>query len=82
MTAPESQHVLTSVLLSDGERQSVVWLKIKDALEKRLAFLRVLNEGRRSEEDRHYIIGNIEEVKRMLRMGEATPVVVERPPSQ
>ena len=82
MTAPESQHVLTSVLLSDGERQSVVWLKIKDALEKRLAFLRVLNEGRRCEEDRHYIIGNIEEVKRMLRMGEATPVVVERPPSQ
>lgn len=82
MTAPESQHVLTLVLLSDGERQSVVWLKIKDALEKRLAFLRVLNEGRRSEEDRHYIIGNIEEVKRMLRMGEATPVVVERPPSQ
>lgn len=82
MTAPESQHVLTSVLLSDGERQSVVWLKIKDALTQRLEQLRAENEGRLPEEYRAYIIGNIEEVKRMLRMGEATPVVVERPPSQ
>lgn len=49
-----------------ADRESRTWQKIKEQYEKELANLRVRNDGKMSETDRNFLIGQIHQIKALL----------------
>jgi ribosomal protein L30/L7E len=71
MAAPEP-------LLSAQDRDDRLWRKIKENLEDRLTALRIQNDSTKlTLDDTNKLRGRIQEVKRMLSLGTATPIVDE-----
>lgn len=52
--------------LTPIETESALWLKLKGHLIERLQDCRLMNDRRMPEEDRHMLLGRIEEIKAML----------------
>jgi len=62
-------------ILSEGERNSAVWQKLRQHYEEQLAKLRVRNDGEMTEFKRAKLCGHIEAVKSILSLGTETPVL-------
>lgn len=61
--------------LTPDERVSAGWLRVQSVLEKRLELLRRMNDKHRHHEDTIAIRSSIEEVKRILALGNPAPQV-------
>lgn len=62
--------------LSNEERQSALWLKLRAHLEDRLEALRFQNDGDRTPEETAKIRGRIAEVKNMLALDPPAPAAI------
>lgn len=58
-------------VLTDNDRQSAAWKKLKAHYEARLAKLRVQNDNTMPYEDTVRMRGRIDEVKLLLKLGDA-----------
>lgn len=58
-----------------ADRESKTWQKIKEQCEKDLASLRTRNDGKMSEGDRNFLIGQIHQLKAMLALEKPSPVI-------
>jgi ribosomal protein L30/L7E len=65
-------------LLTAEDRDNRLWLKLKANLEDRLTALRIQNDSTKlTLDDTNKLRGRIQEVKRLLSLGTATPIVDE-----
>lgn len=55
--------------------ESKTWEKIKQHCEDRLAMLRRKNDGKMSEEDRNFLIGQIFELQTLVDLDKPRPIV-------
>lgn len=58
-----------------ADRESKTWQKIKSHAEHELAALRLRNDGKMSEADRNFLIGQIHQLKALLALEKPVPVV-------
>jgi hypothetical protein len=56
--------------LTPYDKESVTWLKLKAEYTARLHTLRMQNDSKMSEEDRNLLLGQILEVKALLKLGD------------
>lgn len=61
---------MTEPLLSEQDRQSAAWMKLKAHYEARLAKYRAMNDEQKPETDTARLRGKIAEVKAFLALGE------------
>ena len=62
-------------LIDNHERQSAVWLRLKEFYEARLTLLRSSNDGNLTPEQTAKFRGRIAEVKAFLSLDKETPIV-------
>jgi hypothetical protein len=63
--------------LTDAERISPVWARVKEIIEDRIAKHRIANDGDKSPEDTAKLRGRIAELKDLLKLDRAIPPVTE-----
>jgi hypothetical protein len=68
--------------LSDTERNSPLWLRLKAFYEKRLITLRSKNDGPLGADETLLLRGRIHEVKSFLSIEDAMPIAMSRKDSQ
>ena len=64
-----------AALIDTHDRQSAVWLRLKEFYEARLTLLRSSNDGQLTAEQTAKIRGRIAEVKALLALEKETPIV-------
>jgi hypothetical protein len=60
--------------LTDQERSSALWLRLKSYQEKRLQSMRTRNDGPLTNDDTLLLRGRIHEIKAFLSINEAMPI--------
>lgn len=68
-TKPNDRFILT-----DQERNSPLWLRLKSYHEKRLQSMRTRNDGPLSNDDTLLLRGRIHEIKAFLSINESMPI--------
>lgn len=58
-----------------ADRESTTWQKIKEQCEKDLVMLRTRNDGKMSEADRNFLIGQIHQLKALLALEKPSPII-------
>lgn len=67
---------MTERVLTEQDRHSACWLKLKAYYEERLALLRVQNDADLNDMDTAKLRGRIKEIRALLGLGEDKPVIV------
>lgn len=60
---------------TQADRDSNTWHKLKEHLEERRQLHRIRNDGKMSEADRNFLIGQIAEINALLRLEDVSPVI-------
>jgi len=71
----DKEWISMAALIDTHDRQSAVWLRLKEHYEARLTLLRSSNDGQLTAEQTAKIRGRIAEVKALLSLEKDTPVL-------
>lgn len=64
-------------ILSDGDKASGLWLRLKEHFEARLAILRQRNDAIQPEADTALLRGEIRGLKNMIALGDDRPILTD-----
>lgn len=65
------------MILTEQEKQSAVWIKLRDLMNERLEALRCQNDGDLSPEQTTRLRGRVAQLKELLAMDQSTPAQAE-----